>query len=1516
MREPADRDPLLLPGSRGGRQAVRRLRESFVERWLGAWSSHPRMAERRVTAVRRIGVAVVSGFAAFAAWRVYQAWTAGQSASAIGDFINAFSQGLTQRRWMLVALAFSLAATLTAGLTVRASFARGTAAPARSPAMLKWSVVALSCIAVAVAIAVAWLSGSSKLSAGARWWVLVGAMSPLSLIIFWFGLFPRDVAPAAGDEDPDRLSRTFSLWGALRSSFTPVLLAASSLLVSPDVARPVSGAIVKFAMGFSGAPVIGKLMAPFTKPIASILGTTIFQFVGMGCAATIATLAIARVTDEVRMAARGRVAQPPGSSLIGSIARGFGALGFGLYRLATGPVRWVISGVQRRLAPVSEGAGAPGRPPSGSGPELAAHLQHLLKSSVDPKFQVRWAPAASRPGDEDVASVRHPHDDLDWLFGGRRPTSDQVAILEAFEDRWREHSVAVERGEFGVDRQSHADLFVEASVDRKVLSSTLRACGLFGCVARGQRVLFLVEDDEQRLAQVAELTASLVQLRFEALFRVGTLDPAEVAHWCPMATGGAGTEVGGEPPDIVVATPGDYDRALLSGTFDSVQMRAFLLSIEVVVIDGLQRLTKRDAWLLHLPFLLDKHRLLLRNENRAMQLIIGSVPISDEWSRSSAPASICRERIAIRLFGGDGRVAGHFIALRPAFEPRPATVTIAGPRPVLPSAFRVALAELCAGLPDGGVAVLHGGPANDVEDGLADALRDDVSSSGAEDASAESDGGGDKPSAVPSGAGPGSDGVMEPRRVSLQSIIQMDRREFSSIRFIVLDPSTKAIERRKLRTWIGGRADPVIVEFVSDASRPDVSPPERPASSLPVFVSAGAPAMFLPHLRSAVPAMRSDAPTRREDFARFGLSSDEERWRSHAGSMSPVLMNEGWFLQTDGAVTSFASPVDSQLAWPAVFVRRDEAVRWGEVRPEAPPDEGLCLVRERDRLELAHDSGHVDRRRFARWWNARELDLGTTDLFRMSKLVLSTNRQEYRPMLLRSVDGSTQIEAEPRALEGDDFVYPKTFTRIELPQDMGIDGPYAVRGARAFLFRVRETATPIRTVETIVGLSAPTGREIATQHVSFSVHASVTLVVLGGDLPRDGSSVPDWIRASYEGSWTTMRRERRGPREVWPLLSHAVRVAIERCAPDLLRFARVFAFRPPFGHAGASLLVAETASTAGSAVDALRTILDDGDLRRTFLAALREAIMGAPARIPCVGPAESAEQAAQSKSDALQVISEIESAGEGGRSVRPADDEILGRVTTAEPGAPPHSGVLLAPGTELFPEGDFIRWSDGLLCATPGGAVELGVILPFDADAVRSATESFGWRMSDPIDDLDALRSRCVRLVGTRTIGPDYAAMVARSVADLGAVAEQLLEIADRAGLSSTRDRLRVFAGFVQTTTYERQRVGGIADGAERFGVQMPLETAFSRAGDCDSSALLLVALLRAGRIAPAGLMLVETEDAGHAMAAVAIPPSQGDHLVKTSSGELVLIECTDLHPIGRCAPEYLGRHVRVVAFG
>jgi transglutaminase-like putative cysteine protease len=118
------------------------------------------------------------------------------------------------------------------------------------------------------------------------------------------------------------------------------------------------------------------------------------------------------------------------------------------------------------------------------------------------------------------------------------------------------------------------------------------------------------------------------------------------------------------------------------------------------------------------------------------------------------------------------------------------------------------------------------------------------------------------------------------------------------------------------------------------------------------------------------------------------------------------------------------------------------------------------------------------------------------------------------------------------------------------------------------------------------------------------------------------------------------------------------------------------------------------------------------------------------------------------------------------------------------------------------------------------------------------------------LDDAQALRNACIQVEiaadGTHIILPHYEEMVRRSMPELAPIATRLVAIARASGLHSTRELVGLFASFVQSIEYSLQREGGIEDGRERLGVQMPVTTVHARKGDCDSVSLVLVTLLRA----------------------------------------------------------------------
>ena len=1530
---------LLSPRSREGTKAVQAIGNHFVSHDLGVWSSHPLMANQRLKTIRWIAVSLVSAMLLYAAWRVIALLPAALSPSkVVGTAITAVSQVVSDRKWVLLTIAVALSATLTAGLTIQAGLSSGTVAPSRKPrfmtALCAWYVIGV----FVVCGAAAWLGGTRLVDVSIRWWVLVAALLPFSALLFWFNLFTR-LPPSAQFEDGDddratKFQRSVTFARTVRTAITPVLLTASSLLISPAVAKWVTGLLGWGLLKLAGTGFAGGWLSRAAGFLTDTLASMIVQTIGMFIVTAVAGFAISRIACDVRAAALQVTQVDHGASPADLTKRRSS-----LFRSLLGGIWTALKSVlstTRRLWRwfLRRGADREESQTDSLDGEFVlddALRDRLLESgrrTVHPELTIHWIPSRRAGASPDEDAKMYEFDDLNWLFGGERPTHDEYGVLQAFDDRWREHAAAVELGKYGEDRQSHADLFVESRECAPELTMTLRACALFACVARGQRVLFLVADDATRRDQIAELRAALGRFGFDSLFRVGSLDPSEVSEWCPApgaASVGDNLRQAAEPPDILIATPSDYDATMLSGAFDAVLIRAFLLSIEVIVIDGLQRLTSRDAWLLHLPFLIDKHRLLLRNENRCMQLVLGSKPISQDWTSDDAVHAVSRDRLAMRLFGGDGRVKGHFVSLRRRFRPSPSVLEVRVPKEALEVASQWLNATMSQVFDPTTVAIL----ASTTQEATLNVAALDmvgkvgISKDGDPDgAETTTEAKSTSPLELRDGGGrSGGRATERPKgdllRLSLRAIERDPDATLGGCKWLIIPRNASVVDRRGVRSVLASRPFPTIVEVVETAVANLDNRAARSDPLLPVFVSANAPAMFLPHLRSAIPAMRADAPTRREDFARFGIAWDEQRWRTHASAMHPSRLHEGWQLQLDGALSHLAAEGSMQFVWPAVLVRRNDAVRWNEVRLEAPPNEGLCLMGDASFLEIGQDSTHTDLRRHAVWMNSRELILGTSDLFLSSQLVWKSDRQEYRPMLFRPLRDATQIEAEPKTLEGDDFVIPKCVTAITLPVDMGVDGPYAVRGARACLFRVRESSKPLVTTESSVGLMTADGaKEIACRRIDYTVHVSVTLVVLGQSLASDGTDIGEEIRAAYEGAWTTVRGKRRGPRETWPLMAKMVREAVEQCAPDLLRFARVFAFRPPYGHSGASLLFIETAATARSALDAFKTLLDDRVLRTRFICQLRESIKSTTVPVPCVGVEETQAEHAESLRDALVVVEELEDAEGLAPTLVGTHDGVLAKVCSPDSGRPQFQHVAVAPESVLgYAEGAHV-WTDEFLS---GGSAPIQFTLSIEITRAQAdvATRAFGWQLGEGVPiDAAALRMRCVRQLGTHTIGPDYEEMIARSVAAIQPVADDLLKLAVAAGIVRLRDQIRLFTGFVQATKYLVSHEGELNDGVERFGVQMPVETLVSRVGDCDSSALLLVALLRATRVVRSGLMLVENESSGHAMAVVCIDPVEGDHIVRSRDAEFVPIECTGRFAIGYCADEYVGRNVRLVALG
>jgi hypothetical protein len=146
-------------------------------------------------------------------------------------------------------------------------------------------------------------------------------------------------------------------------------------------------------------------------------------------------------------------------------------------------------------------------------------------------------------------------------------------------------------------------------------------------------------------------------------------------------------------------------------------------------------------------------------------------------------------------------------------------------------------------------------------------------------------------------------------------------------------------------------------------------------------------------------------------------------------------------------------------------------------------------------------------------------------------------------------------------------------------------------------------------------------------------------------------------------------------------------------------------------------------------------------------------------------------------------------------------------------------------------------------------------------------------------------------------VRPDYAALARDAAGLLRPLAKA---VAAGAGSPDPRARTALALAFVQTIPYDRLRARGAADGT---GFAVPAELLHANAGDCDSKATALAAVLRT--------LVPEVDTAivllpGHAVLAADLPAAPGDRTVRLDGRRLVLMEPAGpgRFPLGRVSAD------------
>ena len=243
------------------------------------------------------------------------------------------------------------------------------------------------------------------------------------------------------------------------------------------------------------------------------------------------------------------------------------------------------------------------RTSAGTRSEPPAWLQPLRErfgSKMGPPERIRLAP--------DQISPDSPRTDLKHIFGVDVPSMDQVTVFERFQRSYRE---LIEDG-WGAQQRS-ADLLVMGNVGSG-RTTALLACACYAALVRGQRVLFLVPDSLRQEAVQARVDAFLERLQLGYYLTAATLSDDAVNRWL----------TGAEPiPHIMIGTVETAERHLYGFQCLDSQLpalRRLVMLPEVLIVDDFMDFD--DAQRSHLPFLIDKHRLLLAADQMPLQVAV------------------------------------------------------------------------------------------------------------------------------------------------------------------------------------------------------------------------------------------------------------------------------------------------------------------------------------------------------------------------------------------------------------------------------------------------------------------------------------------------------------------------------------------------------------------------------------------------------------------------------------------------------------------------------------------------------------------------------------------------------------------------------------------------------------------------------------------------------------------------------------------------------------------------------
>lgn len=1113
--------------------------------------------------------------------------------------------------------------------------------------------------------------------------------------------------------------------------------------------------------------------------------------------------------------------------------------------------------------------------------------------SAQPRDYER-APLATKKEDE---HLRH-------LFDGRVPSIDQVHALRTFGQSW----IGDDQQWRGTDCSPNArsvDLLLNSSSGRGT-TSTLVAMAVCACVARGQRVLLVVDDAEAR-----QVIRKDIERLLDSLLLRGFADVTDLSDDANRL----------RTRRILVGTIVDLNRLDVTAAKDDA-VATVVKDLEVILVDDFGRPQSSAILGRHVPFILTAHRALTHAWHRPFQIVLATPDLADRALR----------RIMSRLMTGrqDPRVC----KLRP-FRPWPKVLEVTAAKGrfedsliAAVSAVDAAMEELSsnASTQDAARCLIYL-PGVDRE--VLDSIKAKLPSAG--------------------------------WRVirDMRELVPGDVDESLSI--AVHRHSND--ERRPLMVAarVGGE---VLCISIEEAG---LKRSDAPSDLFPVIASRHSRDLAVYHLRWLARMMPTHRLIRRDMLGVVGLPrhDDEDVLAPRRGQQFDALRSEPT-LELDPPDGFGSDPAQAPPSlWPALWVSKasDAAAQIDDVRAGLKAD--LRIRRWEDganfRLVACHASDAEGHARWndplLRWIDAQGQDLSPLDLSYADQWLISRGGDEASSRLmynrLETDSKGRRVEAQPWHNEPGDQIFPVLEVQVNVEPHAVHQGPTGGLPPGVESYQLAAASDSLTADTTVLGLlnAHGEGSTFSTPY-EFRFDAGVSVVLIGARLPTEGRR--EHLMRLVGGAWKTKEHTQSGTirREAWPGLTSVLDSALREICPELPSYARVVAFRPNPGGMPAMLLVVEPMATQRTAIETLEEILKDPSTCKALRDAalrhldggerwLRGSVMACGRDVfdPNAGLGWNQDDVAEVR----KVIGTLCGERSADRSALFTSlDNRVGMICSPAPKDPTRRWVVEPRAPQSTPSSMSLTdptppdhaWEDHSsvpVIAWTGDAPETDPSVPpfrnrcgpleSFAEPAKALRGRFGYVDTELMAAAD--RDKYLASVGMRSNrSADYDWLVKQSMDGLRALSRVILDHAKhvRGGTKLTvRDEVCALYAFVISLRYERINPGL----RECWGVRDPLSMVAMGAGDCDSAALLLMTLIRAAGIDVRTGMVLTNE---HAILGVEFKgPDRlpSDDWARFELGQkkevvdLVLMECTEgtaaYRRVGRVMRKEVGLPVTVV---